>query len=310
MVVAAACTGKVGSTTGSDTAGSGDPGALLFGDANNFVTTASLTLASIDIAQGLHADVDWSLTTLDLRGLAQDPAATEQVILLRLAGTLGDVAVDLATGTYDPAASATDIYLVDSAGITAARTDAFEVTAIPFDASLFAEDPSSTWLLVAAEYPGGAFEAVSMVAVVPDHLSANRDVVIDAAATSYTVTMDLHTPAPLVAPPGDPHLALDFGALSLEPINGYSPVDEVRLLHFPGTVTDAEFVPLQIEAQSTEVYRVGTDFATEVADLGVAADDLGNPFPGFTPDGTWLLALERGNGFLPLPLGMAVVEVQ
>jgi hypothetical protein len=282
----------------------------MFGDANDFVTTASLALGAVDIAQGLHADVDWSLTTVDLRGLAQDPAATEQILLLRLARTLADVTVDLATSAYHPTADATEIYLVDSAGITAARTDAFEITAIPFDATLFAEDPSSTWLLVATEYPEGAFSAVSMVAVVPDHLSANRVVPIDAAATSYTVTMDLHTPAPLVAPPGDPHLALDFGALSLEPINGYSPVDEVRLLHFPGTVTDAEFVPLQIEAQSTEVYRVGTDFQTEIPDLGAAVDDLGNPFPGFTPDGTWLVALEHGNGFLPLPLGMAVVEVQ
>jgi len=82
------------------------------------------------------------------------------------------------------------------------------------------------------------------------------------------------------------------------------------------TVAQVEEVFLRVDTEADELYYLSSLDGTPVvqgetdADLMLATDADGNPFPGFTTDGIWLLGIECLSCLSPAPLALSIVEVQ
>jgi hypothetical protein len=84
--------------------------------------------------------------------------------------------------------------------------------------------------------------------------------------------------------------------------------DTLVILNYPGTVEDVENDFLLVDYHADAQYTLDV-YGAESAQLEEAVTPEGDPFPGFTSEGTWLIGLINSKSLSPLPLVMTVVEV-
>jgi len=86
-------------------------------------------------------------------------------------------------------------------------------------------------------------------------------------------------------------------------------LDEVLVGHYTETPAEIQERFTDLELMASELYKLELTGGTD-ADLSGLADVDGNAFPGFTPDGTWILGLRCTSCTNPAPIFLTVVSVE
>jgi hypothetical protein len=288
-----------------------DPHLVLL-DTNNYIFAQTIGMRAVEVQPEADLTVDWSQLGIDLRGGHVDPAGIEELPLVKFDFVLADLLDQIGDDELDSQAAAAEVYLYSSPGTTLASASEFEITGIGFEPLLLTEDPTSTWTVSAVDYPGGRLDLRMAVAIVPTATSTNTTVQLLDGDTTITVdALDLNRP-PVSTTAGASRYSVDWSDVRIDVFgHAFDPLrgDELMVGRYDGTIEDVEADFLQLDSELAELYRASVLGRTELDDLSEAVDEAGNPFPGFTADGTWLVGIGCTTCSTPVPLYLAVVEL-
>ncbi|MEQ1565746.1 MAG: hypothetical protein ABMA64_08930 [Myxococcota bacterium] len=299
--------GTMGGCNGCN-GGSGEE--LLLADGNNYTFSNDITMQVTEIQAGEDARIDWSGLLTDVRG--REVTEIQQISMLKFSYPFDELVPLFATNEIDAQAEATESYLFDVTTSAEAMASDFEITGVGFiPADLFVDDPTSTWTVSAVNYPGGRLDLLMSKAFQPTADSTNHEITLGDGDTLIDYVVDLHSAPPLAAPAGVADLVLDWTDATTDVYgHPFDPVagDELLIGHYAGDVTSVEEGFLQLDTNADQIYRLSVIGATSAV-LADAADESGGAFAGFTTDGTWLVAISCSSCSTPVPLLLAVVEV-
>lgn len=319
-------TGGTGATggTGGTTSGAG----VQMTDANNFKTLNSkLNIQTIETAPGASLDISWSGITNDILCHPVNPAEDiDDVVFLRLNDPSQENIAKKLDG--DGIASADlrspGAFEFQPAAVTAAKLKDFSFQGTMVDVSQnYAEDPTSTYMLIFQKGIALGHGAISMVFLKPAATSSNTTV------TAPSNTPDATGKCPLL------DFSADLTTLTPVPISKTGP----WILNWSGVKTDSRAQPLQktgidrmligfyanktradlqadflnLEIHDTVSWEAPFTGAVTSASLSLAKNRKdGTAFNGFeqpTP-GTWIMGLFCGSCQNPAPLFVTILEPQ
>jgi hypothetical protein len=296
---------------------------LVMTQANNYAYSNTIDIASVDVQAGSDLTFDWSGLTTDVRERPQDPSQVQQMSFVKFAYPLEELLPLIATNQIDAQKEADEIYLFDNnissddPKTTTAALTTFAITGITFvPEELLLEDPSATWLVSALNKPRGSIDLLMSKAVIPSGTATNTtDVTLGTGDTTLDFTVDLHSAPPIEASAGEKSYSLDWTDVKTDVYgNDFNSVsgDELLIGHYTGSVGDVEANFLQLDSPDVAdgIWRASVVQSTSLDDLSAAVDDAGDPFPGFTADGTWLIGVVCTTCSTPVPLLLSVVEVK
>jgi hypothetical protein len=290
--------------------GCGGSNDLVLVDANNYAYHGEIDLRRVEVATQTDLDIRWDELTTDIRGRPLDPTTVQQVAILEVREPFED-AITLIE--KDELRSTQDARLYDNPGGTSARISEFSAVSNAFEIALLIENPASTWLLSLLNVEDGLTDLLMSTVIVPTEGVSATEVAFTDDSASLEVEVDLHTAEPVVARAGDGPFTLDWTGLendvfghAFDPIRG----DQLMVARYASTdVADIEAAFLDLDGQAEELYRADAYGVTGV-DLSLAADADGRAFPGFTKDGTWLVAILCTTCTTPVPLVLSIVDVE
>ena len=317
-------TGGTGGT-GGGTSGAG----VQMKDVNNFTTLNSkLNIQTIETAPAASLDISWAGITNDILCHPVNPAEDiDDVVFLRLNDpSQENIAKKLdGDGIASADLKSPGAFEFQPKGMTASKLKDFSFQGTSVDVNQnYAEDATSTYMLIFQKGIALGHGAISMVFLKPTATSQNTTV------TAPSNTPDAAGKCPL----------LDFSAdltTSLVPVK----VSKTGpwILNWSGVKTDSRMQPLQktgidrmligfyanktpanlqtdflnLEINDTASWELPFTGAVTSASLGAAKNRKdGTPFPGFdqpTP-GTWILGLFCGSCQNPAPLFVTILEPQ
>jgi hypothetical protein len=285
---------------------------LVYDDTNNYTYSGTLNVQSVDIKPQSDITVEWGGLTTDIRGRPADPAAIQQVSLVGFSGTFDEIRPRVEKNEVGQA-DAQDIYLFENeGGITTTQLSSFSITGINMDLSLLEVDPDSTWFLSLLNLPEGRTDILSSLHLVPTEGSEVTSVAFEDGSASLDVDVDLAAAPPLQAKAGK-SLFFDWSGATKDVFgHAFSDQlgDELIIGHYDmGSLDEVEAEFLRLDSSATELYRVNVFDQTQIA-LAEAKDADGNPFPGFTEDGIWLVGIVCSTCTTPIPMLLSVVEVR
>ncbi len=311
--------------TASDPADPAASGELLFTEDHNYGLDLDIELRVVEVAEYVDLTFDWSGVEQDLVGRPATADMVEVVTLLRLAMDVDSIEAKLAKGGLH-SADLSGLWAADVAAVDgAAPLSEFAFVGTDFwpEGELQQLPEDSTWVLAASssdsdEYPDApGAPYLGVVALLPGSDTPPVDVALADGSGTVTASADFHPKGRLVASASAPVPVLDWSQAGEGHGNSSPPESDVvvELLHFPGTVEDAEdaFVDLRELADQRYIQQGEEGYVGDGCfDLGalVRADTL-EPFEGFSTDGTWLVAFGGQYDFDPRgapPYG-AVIEV-
>jgi len=300
---------------GSPAAVESTRGNVIIGDQNNYLTTAALSLPSIDTAPGVDLDICWSHVTDDLqchplsaqsdidtvallrishltKGQVQDKVAAGQLMQSQVAGYL----------EYHPDHLATCMKL--------SQLSFFEtVIDVP---SKYIESPGWTYLLLLAKGTTPGVGARDMVFLNPTAASTNTAVDVASGCGLLDFSADLlslQNPAvPLAGP-----WVVDWKDITHDgqgnPVS-LRWIDGLTVGRFDGMTAQAvQARILDVELIATSLWDLPLN-GEDKADLAQARDrKTGAAFSGFHPaDSTWMLALTCSTCQSPAPLVLTILR--
>jgi hypothetical protein len=309
---AAGCNG------GGDDTGGEPATTVVLTDENNYSYTAELTLASTDLQSRSDATVDWSAIDTDYRGRPLDPTDVDRLTLASINAN-ADELIDKINNNELIQSDVDNFreYFNESGG-TSAQFSEFTVLGDQFvPANEFVEDASVSWLLTLWKLNElDVYEILSSQIVVPTDASATTLVTFDNNSAILDFDADLSTAPVVTTVAGTPPYALNWATLS-EDVHGTEfddlYADTLRISHLDvPDVAAAEEVFLQLDIAADEMYVAESYGVRSIPDLSVAESFDGEPFPGFTADGIWILTFECTDlsCFSPAPMFVAVVVAE
>jgi hypothetical protein len=313
-----ACNGGNSDDTGGTETGVTTPSsAMAFTDANNYSYTANLSLASIALAEGQDATVDWSALTTDYRGRTLDPLDIDQITVSNIGLPQADVIAAINTNGLAQN-NIRDYRLAATASQTSIQLSETSILGNPFEpANDFLAIDGTSWLLTLwKENDRGLMEIVMSQFVVPTAGEPNTAVAFTNDSASLAFSADLSTATALRVPADSPPYSLDWSDVTTD-VNGkpYDKLlgDTLRIAHTTLESPEAlaaEF--LRLDEVSDQTYYANVYGLLSLDDLSSAAAVDGTAFPGFTTGGTWVIGVEctQLSCFSPAPLILAVVEVE
>jgi hypothetical protein len=170
-------------------------------------------------------------------------------------------------------------------------------------------------MLSLVTFPNGSTEEVEQVMrIIPGatgHTGPDDPVVYTDGLSSITLGPELSSVhIPTVA--ASDEYTLDWGGLEHD-VTGKAwdnlVGDRLFILRYDGTVDDIEADFLLLDYHAAELYQLDAYGVTNAV-LSDAVDVDGNPFPGFTADETWLVGIGCSSCISPVPLALAVVDVE
>lgn len=295
---------------------------LVATDANNYSYSGTMAINAVNVASQSDPTVDWCSLTTDIRGRAVDPVQLDRLILIEIDLTQDEVLSKIENNDLTQADTVTQwIFQNESAGVCSANLSEFSILANSFQPDDFIES-GHTWLLSATYFDPeySQFDFAMTKFVVPTDGETNTDIQITDDCASLDFDADLHSAAPLKTSASFDSYTLDWSGVTQD-VNGREWDDEKANRLLIGKVdatdiADVEDVFLRVDSEASELYRLYDDESGVLlvsgetsADLMLATDDAGNPFPGFTTDGIWLVGVECTSCTSPAPLLLSVVEV-
>ncbi len=291
---------------------------VFFEDSNNYSFTAAFQIGAIEVAPETTLNVDWSGVTVDIRGRAVDPSSIEQLLFVEFDLTQSEILEKIDANALDQSDAGSSQLLWDNTGVTTMSSDEFTQIGNPIDYSALDDDPSQSWLLSVINYQiDGRFDFLMNAFVVPTAGSTNTDVVLDNATSTLEFDVDLQTADRLCFAPDEPELVLDWINVTTDAYNrdlDLAYVNNLVIGHIPDdNIENVEGLFLRLYEEADQLYDLdvnGLSFA--YLDEAVSRADGTTPFPGFSSDGTWVVAIEctRSECTNPAPILLGVVEAK
>jgi hypothetical protein len=300
----------------SDTGGASS--AIVVTDADNYSFTGSIDLGDQLLTEGVDFEICWDGLTTTLRGNDMpEPSSVDRVILIKFALDQPALEEKIETGTLlQSDADGGSQYFIDEPGTPCVMASDLEVIGNHLVPEIdLVSDPGTTWLA-----------SIQMLDPRPDILmstlltfdagAAPQDLGFSDGMSTIDFTADLGESPTISVPAGEGPYSFDWSGLEKDAMGvAFNPLlaDELIVGHVPTDdilAVEADFVRLYEVAD--ELYTASVYGLIAVDDLGVAVDDAGTGFGGFTKDGTWLLALvcTLDTCTSPTPMFLAVVEVR
>jgi hypothetical protein len=289
-------------------------GNVLLADKNNYSTTASLTVPTVETVTGMDIDVCWSAVSDDLQCHPVTGADLNNLSLLRISHlTQQQVQDALADGQLSMAQVAG--YLekhIDSSTTCAKLSDlSFFGTAIDVP-SEYVESDSFSYLLLVSKGTVPGIGARTMTFLKPTASSTNTHVDISKGCGMLDFSADLASLTPLAISKAGPWM-LDWRDITRDGMGNPVPfekIDGVTIGFYAGkTVADLQAHIFDIEMIATTLWDIKLT-GGKTADLSTATDRAsGAAFTGFdsTDTGTWMLALTCSRCQTPAPVVLTIL---
>jgi hypothetical protein len=290
--------------------GGGSEADLVMEDANNYTQTSDITFGRYPVQEGTDTTLDWSALTTDLRGRPLDPTTVDQVVfsLLEMAE---DELKERVLSNDIPQSEANSSTFGNEDARTSVSLSELEALSNTFDPADLVGDTLTTWVATLIDVPEGTSQQQVLFTVVVEPGPEPGTVAMTDGASSVTVVPDLQSqPALQTVADAGPY-TLDWSGMENDvfgqPFDNLV-ADTLVILNYPGTVEDVENDFLLVDYHADAQYTLDV-YGAESAQLEEAVTPEGDPFPGFTSEGTWLIGLINSKSLSPLPLVMTVVEV-
>jgi hypothetical protein len=291
-------------------------GNVLLRDDNNYSTTSSLDLPSVETASGTDIESCWDGVASDLQ--CHDVAPEDEldtVALLRfLHLSEEDVERKLTSGQLDM--SEVDGYLeyLSDHESTCAPLSSMTFFETPIDIEEeYVESDDHTYLLLFAHGTTPGVGARSMMFVRPTSSSSNTEVAAEAGCDKLEFSADLSEIEPVEIPREGPW-RIDWRDLTVDGQGNeliFEDIDGVIVGFYEGmTLDDLEEQIFDLEQLATSLWEIELERG-RTADLADARGrDGAGSFPGFErdADGLWMLALMCSACQNPSPLLLTVLE--
>jgi hypothetical protein len=288
----------------------------LLEDANNYRTTASLSIPVVETAAATDVDICWPSVVSDLQCHTLSPTADlDNVSLLRVSHLSQEqVQVRVAAGTLSQLAGYLDYNLDHNNPTTCAKLSQLTLFGTVVDVpSMYIEKDGFTYLVLLSKGIAPGVGARTMVFLKPTASSTNTRVDVSPGCGLLTFSADLSTLTKLPVPAAAPWI-LDWRDIMRDG-NGNEPpfdsIDGVTIGFYAGmTVADLESRIFDIELDATSLWDVKL-MGGRTADLSTATDRAtGAAFSGFTraDTGTWMLALTCSACQNPAPVLLTILD--
>jgi hypothetical protein len=298
---------------GSSADGTGGP--ILLGDANNYLSTSSLSLPTVETAPAADLDICWTNVTTDIQCHPVAPQTElDNVGFLRFLH-LSEAEVEHKLVSGELTQSQVDGYVehrTDHA-TTCTKLSQFSFFGTAIDiAAQYVESADETYLLVFTHGTQAGVGARTMTFVKPTAGSTNTRVDAAAGCGLLDFTVDLTTPKHVAVPAQGPW-TVDWRNVTR---NGqgapvvYATIDRLLVGFYQGmTAADLQTKFFDIETLATLLWELPLTGGRS-AELGQAVErTTGAAFAGWArTDGVWMLALLCSTCQNPSPVVLTILE--
>lgn len=273
-------------------------------DDDNYTFTGSLDIQSYDLAALSDPLFDWGGLQFDLQGHPMDPAddVDQAAVIVFTNITEEEIEAGLSTNTLEQS-HVTLFTQVETGNATSAHLSEFTVFGNDIDVEQYFEEGYGVWLLTVTRgtTPGVGTLMAAFLRPLATATANTLDLTTDSTVLDFTV--DLQSAAGIPLAPATKELTLDWTGLATKG-NGIElasgEVDQVMVGHYPDLdLADIEkqFLDVELLAQDLWTADVASGTTLELSTL----DGASGPFPGISPQGTWLLALRCTTCANPVP---------
>ncbi|RME22293.1 MAG: hypothetical protein D6798_16160 [Deltaproteobacteria bacterium] len=313
-------TGGAGSDGGAADGGGADAGAadggaavgtVTLGDANNYRFHGILDGPSVQLAEYRDVTLSWAGLTHDLLCHDLDPVADIDNVAFMIFPELTEAEVE--QGLADDSLSQVDLgaYLSFEPG-DATEVSLSDLTFFGTDADIEEEfyEGHGAWLLTLTTGTtiGVGVRSIAFLTPTAGETATRGEIQGGCGILDATVDLRSLQPAPIAA---QGPWSIDWSAVTtnmggnpFEPLS----VSEVMVGRYDEDLATLEerFLDLELLTDDLWLGPHPSGTATDLSTLARASD--GAPFPGFSPDGTWLFALRCGTCSNPAPLFLTVLQ--
>jgi hypothetical protein len=306
----------VGCSQSGNSGSRNDAGAsILLNNQNNYQSTASLSLPTVETASGADLDICWTNIASDMQCHPVAPQADiDNVAFLRLLHlTETEVQAKLVSGEITQ--SNIDGYLEFPTGnkTTCARLSDFSFLGTKVDVlAEYQESADETYLLLLTHGVQRGIGARVMMFLKPVSTSTNTRVDAPSGCGELEFAADITSPEKVPVPAAGPWI-VDWRGVTRDGQGNeiiYSTLDKLLLGYYQGmTVADIQAKFFDLEIMATSLWDLGLA-GGYTADLSQAVDrKTGAPFTGFDRGaGVWLLALTCSTCQNPAPAILTILE--
>ena len=313
-----AMTGLLSLPSGCESTSKGPPanGNVLLQDENNYHSTSSLSIPTVETAPSTDLDICWTNVVSDLQchGLAPQVDLDNLAVLRFLHLSQDQVETKLTSGEL--IMSQVDGYLehhLDHSA-TCAKLSQLSFFGTPINVQQeFVESPDQLYMLVVTEGTNPGVGARTMAFLKPTASSINTRVDVAPGCGLLEFSADLASATPVRVPTARPWV-IDWRNVTRNGQgNGivFESIDGVLLGFYEGkTVADLQAHIFDIELLATSLWELPLT-GGRTADLSKAVErGTGAAFPGFAraTAGVWMLALRCSTCQNPAPVVLTVLE--
>jgi len=274
-------------------------------DAHNYSLTSEMVGDVVKLKALTDATIDWSGLSVDVQGHGVQPTDVTQVLLVAFA-ELPPEAVMEGLARDQLTQSEVAIYVIcEPEGATSCDLSDFGILSSTFDVEQYFLPSVQTWMVVPTR-PGqqGGFSFLFLQA--DDGATATTATVTNTSA-SLEVDVDLASALPLVVPPGEAAIQLDWSGLTTDGLGNAMEartIDQLWVARYDRPVSSLEGAIFDLELDALDLYTLDLAGGTSASLADLQGD---TPFTGITTDSTWLLALRCSTCTHPAPRFMATL---
>lgn len=318
LALAATLPVSCGSKSGT---GSGAVGNVVIHDENNYSSTSTLTIPTIQTAQKTDLTFTWDGIVKNL--LCHTSGSIDNVAFLKIGNmTQADVEKKLAVGALNPNQVAVYAeYHTATAGDGGTRATSAILSKFDYYDTFnpltdYVESTTVQYMMLFTTGTVLSVGAQSMVFIQPSSASSNTMVSApDACAGSFLDFVPTLSPMAVSIPVAGPW-KIDWSQITKDnfgnPLDfSQTKLDKVEVGFFQGKQpSDVQADFLNVEQDATSLYTFGVPAGQKYVDLGAGEAD-GGAFPGFaSTDGTWAAAVLCGTCSIPAPIVFTILEPQ
>ena len=323
-----------GGSAGTGGSGSGTSGANTSGGsadscqasvkattAHNYKFSSTITLTPVLVKPESKLTFDWSAVTTDFLGHDFDPAKdvdsanlvlwglTEQDLQTKLNGDSLKQVDSVVVATSPTQKTATSVGLFDFQAASGAALTQDEI--LPYMSATTYPPAQNTYTFIVTTgglISGGQSRMIQAFKL--DPASTNTELKLSNTSTKLDYTVDLHSLTPTMVPAAEAKLTVDWADILTNALgNEFKPtqITEVRVAHYTQTQAELEAKFLDLELIDQDTWRDKAIAGTS-DDLSKLTNDAGQPFPGVSSSGTWVLGLVCGACRHPAPWYLPVLK--
>lgn len=284
---------------------------MALSDGDNFRLAGSLSLPSVEIRELSDVEISWADVTSDLSCQDFDPVEdVNWAYVFWFGNSTQDQVTELLSSGIDSMDLLTRLKLVSSVEVgsaTSARLSEFGLFGAPSEVDGLTAEGSGTWLVTISTGSDPLDGVRTAVFLEPSSTSAVDSVQLPDGCGALEYAVDLQSASPVAS-----GAVVDWSDVSEDGLGNPLVLEDVSALRLAfyddSNAADVESQMLRGSLVPSTIWQADTLGSTWIY-LDQLEDEDGGPFEGFADTGgTWLLSLEGGGTFVPLPLFMAVVE--